>query len=432
MSVVKPSYEELEDRLGELEGLFAAIRSGEVDSVVSDRDPSRLLILREYELELQRERQLAELQAILETVPTALAIVRPEGEICLSNRAFCFAGCIDSTNRTSCGVSCPGRCTTLEQWAARLQAHAEFPDVLKQHLAESLEGSRQSDPMETSFRTYAGDQLHWLMTFQQLPGEIEGRPAVIMAGTDVTDEKCLIDQLSDAKAQMEDFLAAAAHDLKSPLITIAHNATFARMGQGDTIMPEAAECLDRIQAAEKDMLNLLNQISAVSRAGRDTEPRKRHALHELVQSALRQLEGMLAQHRAEVVVGDGFPELYCQGTKLVQVFSNLISNAIKYTPTRRRPHIEVGYRLRRGPEHLFFVSDNGSGIPEEGLQRIFGLFDRLSADPNIPGQGVGLTVVRRIVELHGGRIWAESAEGKGSTFYFTIGRQRRDDHVCDN
>ena len=109
----------------------------------------------------------------------------------------------------------------------------------------------------------------------------------------------------------------------------------------------------------------------------------------------------------------------------------MISNAVKYTPAEQTPYVEIGYQGHVGEEHTFFVRDNGCGIPEDCRQRIFGLFDRLCTDPEITGQGVGLTIVKRIVELHGGRVWAESTEGKGSTFYFTIGRQRRDDNVCD-
>lgn len=245
----------------------------------------------------------------------------------------------------------------------------------------------------------------------------------------ITAERSLVAQLSDAKQQMESFLAAAAHDLRSPLITIAHNATFARksLENGAT---EVAKHLDRIQSAEKDMLNLLDQLSEVSRAGRDTEPRKVHSFRELAQSAVRQLEGTLAERQANVVVDGNLPELCCQGTKFVQVFCNLISNAVKYTPAGRTPHVEVGYQLRPRSEHVFFVRDNGSGIPEECLPKVFDLFKRLSTDQNIPGQGVGLTVVKRIVEVHGGRVWVESIPDEGSTFYFTVGQQRENDYDC--
>lgn len=419
MSTVKPTYEELDDRVAELERLLDAMRSGDVDSIVSGRDPSRLLVLCEYELELQKERQLAELRAIIETVPTALAIVWPDGEIRLANHAFC-------------GVSCPGYCTALEQWAEGLQAHAEFVEELKQHLAESLERLRQSDPLEATFKTHAGNQLDWLMTFQQLPGEIEGRPAVIMAGTDVTNEKRLIGELLDAKSQMEGFLAAAAHDLKTPLITIAHNVTFARMGQGDALTPETAECLDRVQSAAKGMQDLLARLSEVSIAGHATEPRKLHSFRALVQSALRQLDGTLAERGAKVVIAEDLPDLYCQENGIVQVFLNLISNAIKYTPTERTPRIEVGYRQRLDLGHVLFVRDNGVGIPEENLLDVFEPFRRLSTDPNTSGQGLGLSIVERTVALHGGQVWVESVPGEGSTFCFSIPQLKEDRHGYDN
>jgi len=129
-----------------------------------------------------------------------------------------------------------------------------------------------------------------------------------------------------------------------------------------------------------------------------------------------------------VAVDDNLPDLCCQATKFVQVFSNLISNAIKYTPAERTPRVEVGCRRLSDGESVFFVRDNGRGIPEDSLGRVFGIFDRLSVDASIPGQGLGLAVVKRIIGLHGGRIWVESTPGEGSTFYFTVGTHERDDH----
>ncbi len=418
MAVVQPSYEDLQCRVKELDDLVHAVRTGEVDTLVSEADPTHLLFLKEYGLELQRERQLAELRAMVETVPTALAILWRNGEIRLANRAFL-------------GISGPGAATTLRQWVDGLHADDHFQEELEEHLAEALKGFDHAVSRQATFRAHTGRQLHWILSFQKLLGDIEGKPAVMLAGTDVTEQKRLIDQLSNAKAQMEDFLAAAAHDLKSPLITVTHNATFARMSLGDTILDDTAECLDRVQSAAKAMLNLLAQLSEVSRAGHDTEPRKLHSLGELAQAALRQLEGVLAERDAKVVVGDNLPELYCQGTKVIQVFSNLITNAVKYTPAERTPQIEVGCERTAGVEHTFFVRDNGAGIPGDCLEKVFELFDRLSADASTPGQGVGLTVVKRIVELHGGRVWAESVPGEGSTFFFTIGQQRKHDHDHD-
>ncbi len=436
MSTVKTTYEEINERVNELQHILDAIRSGDVDTIVSEKDPSHLLVVREYELDQQKERQLVELQAILETMPTALVTVRPQGEICLCNQAFCSVGCIDFTKLPSCNLSCPGRCTTLTQWAARLQTHAEFLDELKQYLAESLEGSRQSSssagPLEATFKTDAGKQLHWLMTFRQLPGEIGGRPAVIIAGTDITDEKRLIRKLSDAKSQMEAFLAAAAHDLKAPLFTINHNLAFARMSLGEHISSEAAECLDRVQSAAKGMQDLLARLAQVSRAGSATEPRKLHSLRALAQLALRQLEGLLAERRANVIIAEEMPDLYCEENKMVQVFSNLISNAIKYTSSERTPRLEIGYRQRPDLGHVFFVRDNGIGIPEENLRDVFEPFRRLCSDPNTSGQGLGLSIVDQTIALHGGQVWAESVAGEGSTFYFSIPQRKEDNHGYDN
>jgi PAS domain S-box-containing protein len=407
------SYEDLQRKVQELEDALDAICHGKVDTVTSEYTTGRLLVLRDFGQDKEQERQLAELRTMVDTVPIPLAIVWEEGEIRLANRAFLK-------------VSGPGTAVTLREWVAGLQANDRLAEMLNTNLSKSLHDSGHPPQLETTFKTNVGNELCWLLSFQKLPGKVEGRSATTIAATDLTDEKRLNLQLRDAKTRMEEFLAAAAHDLKAPLITIAHNVNFARMSVADAAPAETAKCLEKIQSAGKDMIELLRQLSEVSRAGRDTEPRKLCSFGELVQSAIRQLEGTLAARGAQVVVGDNLPSLYCQETKFVQVFSNLISNAIKYTPDERTPHVAVGYQ-RRGLEHVFSVSDNGMGIPEECLQKVFGLFERLSDNQSTPGQGVGLTVVQRIVELHGGRVWAESILGKGSTFYFTVGRQREEE-----
>ncbi|MCX6835775.1 MAG: hypothetical protein NTW07_11720, partial [candidate division Zixibacteria bacterium] len=308
------SYEDLQRKVQELQEALDAICHGKVDTVTSEYATGRLLVLRDFGQDQEQERQLAELRMIVETVPIPLAIVWGKGDIRLANRAFL-------------NVSGPGTAVTLREWAAGLQANDRLAEMLDTNLSKSLHDSGQATQLETTFTTHAGNELCWLLSFQRLPGKVEGGVAETIAATDLTDEKHLNLQLRDAKTRMEEFLAAAAHDLKAPLITIAHNVNFARMSMADAAPAETAKCLEKIQSAGKDMIELLRQLSEVSRAGRDTEPRKLCSFGELVQSAIRQLEGTLAARRAQVVMGDDLPSLYCQETKFVEVFANLISNA---------------------------------------------------------------------------------------------------------
>lgn len=399
-------------RLRELEEVVGALRRGTVDTLVCE-DSDRLLVLREYELERQRERQLAELGAIVEAVPTAVAVVWRNGQIRLANRAFFDV----------CG---PTRPATLWEWASCLQVDIPSSRGLQACFTRSFEDSEPSKPQEVILRPRDGGQLHWVMSFQRLPIQLGGRPAAMVAGNDITYQKHLIDELSDAKLHMEHFLNAAAHDLSAPLITICHNVTFARLELGTAVSDGLAECLGRIEATSKDMLDMLGQVGRVSRFGQDTEPRELHPFRELVDAALRQHQGTLDQRQAVVVVSDRLPELFCQGNKIVQVFANLISNAIKYTPADRTPRVEVGCKEDPGGGHIFFVRDNGIGIPQEHVDEAFELFRRLSSDPAVSGQGVGLTIVKRIIDLHRGRVWVESEPGKGSTFYFTVPQREVD------
>lgn len=339
---------------------------------------------------------------MVEVLPSPVVIVRPDLKILFANRAFL-------------GVSGTGPWTTLNEWVTGLHGYASFLSEFEEHVARACEGSALPTRLEAAFRTHEERQVFWVLSFQQLPTGIDGKPAVMVAGTDVTDHNSLAAQLLDSEAQLENFLIAAANDLMTPLKTITDNVTSARLSLSETIQPETAEGLDRVQYAARDMLTLLSDISDVLSAGRNTEPRKPYSSHALVLSAVRQMEGLLEARQSKVVIADNLPKLYCLGNKIVQVFSNLISNAVKYTPINRTPRIEVGYEQRPGSEHVFFVRDNGSGVPDKSLKELF-----------------DLTIVKRIAELHGGRVWVERVPGGGSTVCFMITQRTSDRGDDDN
>jgi len=419
MSTTKPTQDALENRLRELESLVEGIRSGEVDSVVADRDHGGVLVLREYELEKQRERQLAQLKAIIDTVPAALAIVRPEGKIHLANQAFHQASRAEDSR-------------SLRDWVEGVETETPLSDAVTNCLSGCLDSPQRPVVLKAVFRNRAEDRVCWVMTFQRLPITIDDGPAVVVCGADVTAEDRLISELCEAKSQTEHFLAAAAHDLKSPLFTITHNLAFARESLGPGLPAEADDYLRRAECALRDMQMLLTRLTDVCSAGYSPEPRRLLCIRTLAESAIRQLEGLLTARGAEVVIANDLPELYCQEHGIVQVFSNLISNAVKYTPSDRIPRIQVGWEWRADLGHVFFVRDNGEGIAKEHLPRVFEPFRRLCTDPAVAGQGLGLNIVERAVGAHGGQVWAEATPGEGSTFYFSVPQRKEDRHGHGN
>jgi signal transduction histidine kinase len=136
-----------------------------------------------------------------------------------------------------------------------------------------------------------------------------------------------------------------------------------------------------------------------------------------VQQALKAADGLLKAKQVKVKVGSDFPVIYCDFTRIVQVVQNLITNAVKFMGEQTDPLIEINAEERDG-EFIFFVRDNGMGIDPKYHEQIFGLFNKLNA--NTDGLGIGLGIVKRIIEVHGGRVWVESELGKGASFYFTL------------
>ncbi len=219
-------------------------------------------------------------------------------------------------------------------------------------------------------------------------------------------------------AELERYAYTASHELKTPLITIGSYAGLvereAAALNSDRIRTDAA----RIVSASERMRERLDDLLGLARAGRIANPSERISLTAIAEEARALCEGGLSESEVTLTIQTGMPEVLVDRIRFVEVFQNLIENAIKFTKGVARPVIEIGMRPG-GPERTFFVRDNGIGIAPKFHETVFGLFDKL--DPKSEGTGVGLAVVKRIVEVHGGRIWIESeGEGQGSTFCFTL------------
>jgi signal transduction histidine kinase len=166
------------------------------------------------------------------------------------------------------------------------------------------------------------------------------------------------------------------------------------------------------------MHRLLDDLLELSRIGRVVHPPEDVPLGGLVREALELLKGQLEPRGIVVEVAPDLPVVRADRRRLLEVLQNLLENAAKFSGGQERPRIELAMR-EDGGERVFFVRDNGRGIEPRFLERVFGLFEKL--DPGGEGTGVGLALVRRIVEAHGGRVWAESAGlGRGATFCFTL------------
>ena len=224
--------------------------------------------------------------------------------------------------------------------------------------------------------------------------------------------------LAAKNAELERFNYTVSHDLKTPLVTIRGFAGLAGTDLAAGRSEAVRKDLGRIVAAADKMHRLLDDLLELSRIGRVVHPPEDVSLADLVTDAVELLKGQFEAKGVLVQVAPDLPMVRADRRRMLEVLQNLLENAAKFTGAQTQPKIEVGWR-QDGAERVFYVRDNGQGIEPRFLERVFGLFEKL--DPGGEGTGVGLALVRRIVEAHGGRAWAESEGlGRGATFCFTL------------
>ncbi len=253
-------------------------------------------------------------------------------------------------------------------------------------------------------------------SFQKVQHEINERKHM------EAEREIFIKELEVKNEELERFTYTVSHDLKSPLITIGGYLGFLEQNGHAGKMDMFDNDVHRIREATEKMQALLNDLLELSRVGRLVNPPEEIEFNEIVQDAITRVNGQLRDKNVWVTVQDNLPSVYGDRSRLVEIMQNLLDNAAKYTGTQIHPHIEVGVRDNKG-ESIFFVKDNGLGIDQTHHERVFGLFNKLN--PASEGTGVGLALVKRTVEIHGGRIWIESdGLGHGATFLFTLSKKK--------
>jgi two-component system, sensor histidine kinase and response regulator len=227
-------------------------------------------------------------------------------------------------------------------------------------------------------------------------------------------------RLEAANQELEAFSFSVSHDLRMPLRTIAGFAEILLRRESTTLQPDDRRKVELIRAGADEMSELINGLLALSRFGRQALVPERVDIELLFQDAFRSLEDERKGRRVEIRIGP-LPRAFGDPLLLRQAIVNLASNALKYSRMRDPAVVEVGADSPDGKsDPVYFIRDNGIGFDPLHAEKLFGVFQRLRHAHEFEGTGVGLAIVQRIIERHGGRVWAESAPDAGATFRFTL------------
>lgn len=278
----------------------------------------------------------------------------------------------------------------------------------------------------------AQGEMRWRRT-TKLPyrDPISGFNGVLIFAEDITDiikntqrlednEASLRDyavQLERSNRRLEEFAYAASHDLREPLRTVMSFTQILKRRLENQLTPELEEYMGFITQGTERMDLLIKGLLEYSRVGNESIYNEIE-IADILEIVTKNLSKLIDDNQAEIIIPAQLPTVTANKIEISNVFQNLISNAIKYRSTEK-PNIKINYTLNAN-FHEFSITDNGLGINPEDYEQIFEVFHRLHSYENIPGAGIGLSICKKVIERHGGRIWIESTFGAGTTFYFSL------------
>lgn len=283
-----------------------------------------------------------------------------------------------------------------------------IPELLKvkvRAFVELSEKNRELVRQEKKLRA-ANRKLEWEI------GERKLSEAKVKALNDDLAKK--LEQLQSLDA----FNYSISHDLMSPLNSITGLTGLLQTMYPEKFDDDVLEIVNHIMGSVDRMSKLIKDLLSFSRQANAEISKVDVSMKDMVQEVMEEISLTMPVADAEIVILD-LPHAYCDNNMLKQVWMNLISNAIKYSQKKDQPRVEIGGRQENG-DYVFFVKDNGAGFNMAHYNKLFSIFQRLHTENEFNGTGIGLAVVKRIIERHDGRIWAESELGKGSEFYFTL------------
>jgi PAS domain S-box-containing protein len=350
-----------------------------------------------------------------------------------------FEQLLESTDEGVFGMDAAGLCTFINKSGARSMGYERadmlgknLHDVLHHHRADGSPYPEDQCPIYNSLRASTtvriSDEVFWTRDGHAVPVEYTSSPIVssgqtvgaVIAFNDITARKQLererehlISALARSNRELDQFAYVASHDLKAPLRGIANLSQWIEEDLGSDVPAEVTEKMVLMRGRVQRLEALIDGILQYSRAGRVHSQVERVDVGALVGDVV---ELLAPPSEITVTVAPNMPEITTERAPLQQIFMNLINNAIKYNK-HAGATIDVSWR-DAGHMYAFSITDNGPGIEPEYHERIFGIFQTLESRDRVEGTGIGLSVVKKTVELHGGSITVDSALGEGATFTF--------------
>jgi PAS domain S-box-containing protein len=344
-----------------------------------------------------------QLQVTLESTADGILAVDKQGRVIKANRRFAELW------RIPRGLMESGNDRALLNFVVKQLAD---PDSF----LEKVEMLYNTDVVDMDLLAFKDGRIYERYSFPMImETSVIGR---VWSFRDITERKRQERELHEKNSELERFTYTVSHDLKSPLVTVK---TFLGYLEQDLARPDPERVRQDVaymRTAADKMSQMLDELLSLARVGRKSNPPVRAAFRELAQEAVGLVAGRISTGGVAVQVADAAVILEGDRPRLLEIWQNLLENACKFMGNQAKPRIEIGVE-KRGPEMVFFVRDNGAGIEPRYHAKVFELFEKL--DPKSEGTGMGLALVRRIVELYEGRIWVESdGPGTGANFLFTL------------
>ncbi len=294
----------------------------------------------------------------------------------------------------------------------------ELLQYLKKETNEMIESvSKEMAERKSAVRALRNARSNLEKRVVERTGELSKANALLR--NEIVDREDAEKTCRNTNEELNSFFRIVSHDLKTPIISIQGFSARLLKKCGDELGENGRKYVEYINASACRMEVLVLDLLELSKGGQINSIYAKVSSAELLGDVILGLQERLRKNRIKVVIAENVPAICCDKKRMYQVFENLVVNAIKFTKGTKAPKIEIGYK-DRGKFHQFDVKDNGIGIEARHHLEIFGAFRRLNEIEDKEGTGLGLTIVQRIVNRHGGKVWVESEKGKGATFCFTL------------